>query len=251
MIRVVTFNIRCDYDQVGENSFRFRKDLILKKIEQEKPDILCFQEVRPHVAEWLKQSLKGYYVLGCGRSEDFAGEQMTVAYRWDRFDLLTWETFWLSDSGLPGSRFPRQSECPRTAAEAVFLDREEMALYRVINTHLDHEFPEARERGMALILHRLANVRTFPDAHVILAGDFNAEPDSPELAALRQYGKLTDAAASLGGTFHDYGRVTPEKIDYICIVPTLHTVSVQCWTDCINGVYLSDHYPICADIEKA
>ena len=72
MIRVVTFNIRCDYDQDGENSFRFRKDLILKKIEQEKPDILCFQEVRPHVAEWLKQSLKGYYVLGCGRSEDFA-----------------------------------------------------------------------------------------------------------------------------------------------------------------------------------
>lgn len=249
MIRFVTFNIRCDYDQDGENSFRFRKDLILKKIEQEKPDILCFQEVLPHVAEWLKRSLKDYYVLGCGRSEDFANEQMTVAYRWDRFDVLTWETFWLSDSGLPGSRFPKQSICPRTAAEAVFLDREEGTLYRVINAHLDHEFPEARERGLGLILDHLENVRTFPKAHVILTGDFNAEPDCPELAALRQKSGLTDATAALGGTFHDYGRTKPEKIDYICIQPTLRAAVAQCWTDCVNGVYLSDHYPLCADLE--
>ena len=32
MLKLVTFNIRCDYDQDGANSFRFRKPVILKKL---------------------------------------------------------------------------------------------------------------------------------------------------------------------------------------------------------------------------
>ncbi len=36
MIKLVTFNIRCDYDQDGANSFRFRKPVILKKLAEEK-----------------------------------------------------------------------------------------------------------------------------------------------------------------------------------------------------------------------
>ena len=52
-MKVVTFNIRCDYGQDGLNEFANRKKLILRKINQEKPDIIGFQEVLPHVAKWL------------------------------------------------------------------------------------------------------------------------------------------------------------------------------------------------------
>ena len=34
--------------------------LILEKIRQEKPDIIGFQEVLPHVAAWLKENLTEY-----------------------------------------------------------------------------------------------------------------------------------------------------------------------------------------------
>ena len=51
MLKLVTFNIRCDYDQDGANSFRFRKPVILKKLAEEKPDVICFQEVLPHRSE--------------------------------------------------------------------------------------------------------------------------------------------------------------------------------------------------------
>ena len=44
-MKVVTFNIRCDYGQDGLNEFANRKELILRKINQEKPDIIGFQEV--------------------------------------------------------------------------------------------------------------------------------------------------------------------------------------------------------------
>ena len=84
MIKLVTFNIRCDYDQDGANSFRFRKPVILKKLAEEKPDVICFQEVLPHVAAWLKENLTEYTVVGCGRNEILEDEQMTVAFRTDR-----------------------------------------------------------------------------------------------------------------------------------------------------------------------
>ena len=35
-MKVVTFNIRCDYGQDGLNEFANRKELIFKKINQEK-----------------------------------------------------------------------------------------------------------------------------------------------------------------------------------------------------------------------
>ena len=113
-MKLVTFNIRCDFDQDGENSFRFRKGLILKKLEEEKPDVICFQEVLPHVAVWLRENLKDYYVVGCGRSEELRDEQVSVAFRKDTLNLISMETFWLSPSPYePASRYPAQSTCPR------------------------------------------------------------------------------------------------------------------------------------------
>ena len=114
MIKLVTFNIRCDYDQDGANSFRFRKPVILKKLAEEKPDVICFQEVLPHVAAWLKENLTEYTVVGCGRSETLEDEQMTVAFRTDRLNLINMETFWLSPTPyVPASRYEEQSICPR------------------------------------------------------------------------------------------------------------------------------------------
>ena len=106
-MKVVTFNIRCDYGQDGENNFCFRRPLILEKLRRERPDLICFQEVLPHVAAWLKGELADYYVIGCGRSETLEDEQMTVAYRKDCLNLIQMETFWLSDTpNAPGVPLP-------------------------------------------------------------------------------------------------------------------------------------------------
>ncbi|MDR0923933.1 MAG: hypothetical protein LBN31_06230, partial [Hungatella sp.] len=86
MLKLVTFNIRCDYDQDKGNSFRYRKSMILKQIQKEKPDLICFQEVLSHVAVWLKDVLEDYYVVGCGRSETLEDEQVAVAYKKKRLN---------------------------------------------------------------------------------------------------------------------------------------------------------------------
>ena len=50
-------------------------------------------------------------------------------------------------------------------------------------------------------------------------------------------------------TFHGYMRAkNPGAIDYIWLKGGLACNSVEKWTQSENGVYLSDHYPICASL---
>lgn len=246
-MKFVTFNIRCDYDQDGKNSFRYRKPLILKKLEQEKPDIICFQEVLPHVAVWLKESLKEYYVVGCSRSDVLDDEQATIAFKKDVYNLIKMETYWLSETPfVPGSRYPEQSICPRVCTEVVLQEMTSKKIFRVINTHLDHIGSLARKLGVQQILAKLEKEDFFPEIPVIVAGDFNAEPDSEEIQLMEKSQGFINITKEIGVTYHGYGEEETECIDYIFVNGTFLCHSVEKWTDVADGVYLSDHYPICA-----
>lgn len=249
-MKLVTFNIRCDYGQDGENNFSFRKPIILEKISKESPDIICFQEVLPHVAVWLKENLKDYYVIGCGRDENLKDEQTTIVYKKLKFNLIDMEIFWLSETPkVPGSRYQNQSICPRVCTKALFQDMETEEVFQVYNTHLDHVGSEARRLGLEQILKKIGQEESFVKAPVILTGDFNCLPDSPEMKLLKEYPYLLDLTTKTGGTFHDYGKIKdPVKIDYIIAQDNLECGSVSLWKECKDGVYLSDHYPVCVEI---
>ncbi|SHO44318.1 endonuclease/exonuclease/phosphatase family protein [Anaerocolumna xylanovorans] len=250
-MQIVTFNIRCDYGQDGANNFKFRKDLILKKINSEQPDILCFQEVLPHVALWLKGNLTDYYLVGCGRESNLEGEETSVAYRKDKYNIVKMEVFWLSDTPeIPGSRYTNQSECPRTCTCIYFQELETGKVFRVYNTHLDHIGSDARKQGLSLILKKISQADFLGKIPVIITGDFNAFPESEELAVLEDYQELYDCTKELDGTFHDFGTLKEfEKIDYIIADKNFSCKKVSKWTDCEDNIYLSDHYPVSAVLE--
>ncbi|OPJ61323.1 endonuclease/exonuclease/phosphatase family protein [Clostridium oryzae] len=248
-MKILTFNIRCDYGQDGNNNFEFRKPLIKEKLSKEKPDVICFQEVLPHVAAWLKETLTDYYVVGVGRTETYEGEQMTIAYRKDILNLMEFKTFWLSPTPhIPGSRYEIQSDCPRTCAVATFQSNSNK-IFRVYNTHLDHISSSARMLGLNQLRNYICSENDKVKLPCILLGDFNAEPDSPEITEFNKTAGMVDLTTSIPVTFHDFGKEDNfEKIDYIYISNDIQANSILAWSDCINGVYLSDHYPICVDI---
>ena len=249
-MKFVTFNLRCDHQQDGANCFVYRQPLILRTIGEEKPDVICFQEVLPHMAAWLIQNLADYYVVGCGRGEKLDGEQMTIAFRKDDYRLLEMHTFWLSETPqAPGSRYPDQSSCPRVCTEAVLMEAESGRVFRVFNTHLDHVGQEARKRGLEQIFNSLDGEGPFANTPMILAGDFNAEPDSEEMAALRDASEFRNVTADVGVTYHGYMTAEqPSQIDYIVIHGPVICKNVRKWMLCENGVFLSDHYPVCAEL---
>ena len=175
---------------------------------------------------------------------------MTVAFRKEDYQLLEMRTFWLSETPtIPGSRYPGQSSCPRTCTDAVLLEEASGQVFRVLNTHLDHVGKEARERGLAQILRHAEQVELFPGVPLILTGDFNAGPDSEEMEILKKTPGLTDVTRGIGITYHGYGKADPgEQIDYIVLSGALECTHIAKWTDMEQGVYLSDHYPVCAEI---
>ena len=238
----------------GINAFTNRAPFIAERLPAYAPDVIGFQEIRPHMRRWLEENLTGYTILGTGRGVDFLDEANVIAFRTDKFLPMSLDTFWLSDTPfLPGSRFSTdQSICPRICTCAVLLLRDTSKLLRVYNTHLDHEGPIARVQGIEMILNRITSDEArYPGVPVVLTGDFTAEPGDYVGRVIEMMGdRLEDATAAIPGTFHGYH---PEqgtvKIDYIYTNAPWHRESVMALTDCRDGIYLSDHYPVMAEIE--
>lgn len=249
-LKVVTFNIRGDFGVDGENNFYRRKPMILEKIACEQPDIVGFQEVMPLVADWLRENMKDYYVVGCGRGANLDDEQATIAFKKDRFNLIEMRTFWLSETPyVPASRYQEQSDCPRVSTEVVLMEKRTGKVLRVLNTHLDHIGVGARQLGLRQILNHLKNAQLFPDAPAILMGDFNAWPDGEEMKVFDEFPGYTNTVEGIGITYHGYKKAKyPECIDYIYICGAIESCGAEKWIDEKDGVFLSDHYPVCAEL---
>ena len=256
-IKVCTFNLRVVAEVDGINIFHNRTGRISDTIKSEAPDIIGFQEASAVMKKWLGDELSplGYIVVGCGRGKDYRGEATCIAFKRDDFELIDLETRWLSATPLiPGSRYAAdQSGCPRIYTVATLKHKDSDEIFIFLNTHLDHKGSEARKLG-ALDVVRYLSEQKLP---VIITGDMNAYPGTPEIEAFTAYelnGRpVIDATASLGGTFHGFGRYTPEnakKIDYIftdlpCDISKSYVV-IDLPED---GIYISDHNPVCAFIE--
>lgn len=250
-LKVVTYNIRMDCLEDGRNSFEYRKPLIERKIKQEVPDIIGFQELLPHMKEWFKETFPEYIIVGSGRGKDYQDEHNAVAYKKDKLDLFGLETFWLSPTpSIPGTRFNEQSICPRICTMLTLKHKDIDKPIRVYNTHLDHEGKQARLIGIGLVLERInKDYETFP-LPSLLMGDFNAEPDCEEIKIIEESSPLEDITCSIMYTFHDYGRLEDKvKIDYIYKSKEIKCSKVGVWDDIEDGIYLSDHYPVEAYLE--
>ncbi len=251
MLKIITFNIRLDNGNDGINNFTNRKGMILRALEREKADVICFQEVLPHVNAWLKECLTDYITVGCGRSRELLDEATVIAFRKDKFDLIQMDTNWLSDTPeIPGSRYEDQSECPRTCTSVLLYSREQQNVMRIYNTHLDHIGSGARIKGMSQILRKMESEKMLGEVPVIIVGDMNALPDDPEIKMVTEEWDMKDVSENIDFSFHDYGDSRNfEKIDYIFVSAGINAEKCYLLKDEENGVYLSDHYPIAAELD--
>lgn len=249
-IKVCSFNTRTEGAKDGINCFDNRAERIIEVIEREKPDVIGFQEPGSRCSTFLKEKLKDYTVLGCGRCAEYNGEGVRLAFLRDKFDLVSFETFWLSVTpAVPNSTYGGdQSGCPRTAQIAKLVPSGGGTPFNFCNTHLDHKGADAKKFGMMQIMQRLmAEPYKF-----VLTGDFNSVPDSApiELITTCTARKITDATANLVSTFHGFGtREAPYKIDYIFTDGEPSGESYTAEDEHPDGIYYSDHNAVFCEIE--
>ncbi len=248
-IKVMSFNLRYDNEGDGINSFSNRFSRVVEVIGKECPDLIGFQEITESMYERLKKSLCDYTVLYCGRNKDYFGESTAIAFR-SGFSLISYENLWLSYTPcLAGSHFGGgHSPCPRLMSSALLKHKEAKEPFLFVCTHLDHV--AEREKEADFICEYLNN----HEENFVLVGDFNAEPDAPEikliLDTLSKKG-VVDCTKDLGPTFHNFGKLSENeqvKIDYIFAnLPYENSYRVE--DTPIDGQYYSDHNAVCTFVE--
>lgn len=255
---LVSFNLRLVFDNGdGVNCFLHRSGMVLEKIRAENPDVICFQEAMPDNIQFLRQYLPEYNFVFNQRNADFSGEGLAIAFKRNVFEIYNYSMFWLSDTpSVPGSRFEKQSGCPRIVQNVILKDLRTEKFFRVHNAHLDHAYEEARVKGMDVLLDYVVQCQQQWKLPVFVMGDFNACPDSDVIRVCKENAQfpLVDTTQHIPATFHDFGRNQCEaedqsgnyKIDYIFTDPetSQNGYTVGVWKDCRNGIYLSDHYPV-------
>lgn len=249
-LRVMSFNVRLPLASDGENRWEARRERLIGTLRDAEPDVIGTQELYPEQAEAIVAALPEYRWFGRGRRGGREGdEHMGVFYRHAALRVIESGDFWLSDTpDVPGS-ISWGHLFPRMVSWALFERSADGRRFYLYNTHLPYrdEDAAARLRGVETILARLAEL---PGAvPLVLSGDFNATPDSPEYARLA--GALDDAwttAAVRHGpaaTFHAFSGKAERRIDWIFVrgfvVRSAHTLDTA-----DAGRYPSDHFPVLA-----
>ena len=247
-MKIVTFNLRFDTPDDGPFSFSNRKEEVIRRLREEMPDVVGFQEMRDPMQEYMEENLPEYVFLGHGRTVDFGGEHCPIAYRKDKFKLRAFECFWLSDTPtVPGSKFKVQGSHPRVCNMICLYDIEAKKSIRVLNAHFDNATPEGRRDALALLLKKSDEYNAVEKMPLFIMGDFNAEPDSPEFAQMVERTDYRDMTTEFPVTYHDYfgyHNAPTEKIDYIFINDMVNPLECVIWESPEGHICLSDHYPI-------
>ncbi|MCQ2294683.1 MAG: endonuclease/exonuclease/phosphatase family protein [Bacteroidales bacterium] len=246
-LKFISFNIRNSsaWQEDGSNAWQYRRDAVLKMVEQERPDAMGMQEMLPDQLHFLDSALAGDYGrIGVGRDDGMdGGENMCIYYRRSRLGLVDWHTYWLSQT--PDSvSFGWDAACRRTATVAQFVDLSNGDTLVYVNTHLDHVGPEARKNSILLLVD-ICQSLPYP---TIIGGDMNSDVRTDSIFSplrgagfrpARDMAQCSDTAI----TFTGYGKYPATVIDHFFVrqsqVSRFRTLNGD------YGVpYISDHYPV-------
>jgi len=257
-VRVMSFNVRYDTANDGWDNWTHRRRLVAETIRYHAPDVIGIQEAMAHQLRELDVLLDAYEWVGDARDSVAAGGEYTaVGYRHDRFTAEAAETFWLSETPSEPGSVGWDAAYPRVATWARLREDDSGESLLSMNTHLDHRGERARERGVELVLQRLAELAT--DDVVLLNGDFNcvvgdrphARADGFELEdgrRLRDTRALSPRRHGPTTTRTDFHDLLPGMgIDHVFVSEGVDVTGWAAVTDRDDDHYASDHLPVVVD----
>lgn len=260
-LSVISFNIRVPAISDFLNHWTVRRSATPAMIKDYCPDIFGVQEALSDQLTYVGGELPNYSYVGVGREDGTeiskitdskeSDEIMAIFYNTSKIKLLEWGTYWLSETpGEPSISW--EADFKRTMTWARMQMKYSGKKFFYVNTHLDNHSGTAREKGLKLILDKIAEKNT-DNLPVVLTGDFNVTPDNDVLKVLDN-AEMLDARTTATKTddlptFNGFGDEdeSPRVIDYIYYrgfssCPEYKTIDEKYE----NITYISDHYPILA-----
>lgn len=249
-INVMSYNIRYNNTQDGENAWPNRKDNVKALIKYHDADILCVQEALALQVDQLSENTN-YDRVGVGRTDGkLEGEFSAIYFDKTRFTKKDGGTFWLSETPEKPSK-GWDAAILRVCTWVKLHDKWNKKDFIVFNTHYDHVGVKARIESAKLIKKKIMEIA--PTLPVIFTGDLNVTPETEAIATIKTF--LTDTkeatiepAYGPEGTFNGFKFNAPlkEKIDYIFVNKGFNVQKFGVLSDSKNLHYPSDHLPIMA-----
>ena len=238
-ITVMTFNIRRDCYKDGINSWYNRKNAIVKMIISNRPDIICLQEVMPHMAKYLMYRLSSIYEfkgIECFTNKDLTksnfifGEGLLTLYRKDRFGFVNKHIIPLKDARPINLR----------RAFVTFLyDRNTYKIINIINTHFCAISRECRKQSFDILYNYYKDCLNPDDTYI--CGDFNCSTTWTD-NGIEIFTNNFNYNKSELGTINNFKQQTKLIIDYIFTNTIINNTKVM--DSELETNYLSDHNPV-------
>ena len=258
-LKVMSFNIRYNTPNDGENAWPNRKELAASMISFHEADLIGVQEALHGQLIDLITLLPNYAYVGVGRDDGKeAGEYAAILYRKSRFSVLEQGNFWLSETPeVPSAGW--DANIKRIVSWAEFQDKYSGKIFLHVNTHYDHQGTEARLNSSKLLKQKVSelNQKNLP---VILTGDFNMIPSSTPYKVLTeetdpqhfQDAKLQSLSFPHGPNSTWSGFSFPgmglRRIDYIFSKGEVAILNYATLSESWSGKYPSDHLPVMAKV---
>jgi endonuclease/exonuclease/phosphatase family metal-dependent hydrolase len=251
-LHVMSYNIRYDRPDPSPHSWPERLPLIAFQLLRERPTLLGTQEGEYHQLQELSaELLPTYDWIHLFRNGGSAGEGMAIFFDTKRLRPLAYDHLWLSDTPRLIGSATWGNNVVRMLTWVRFLDLVTGREFVHLNTHLDHQSENARQRSAEMVRDVVAEF----DVPVIVTGDFNTprESSAPYDILVTDGGlrdSWTDAEERLTpeyGTFNFWDPTPIEGgpvIDWILTTPgtAISKAAINTWSS--DGHTPSDHWPV-------
>ena len=248
----MSFNVRYHNNNVDlENGWAMRRRAIPAMLEDVQPDVFGTQEITDIQIAYLDRRCPDYKHEGIFREPDGKKECASLYYNSNSVDLLDWGGFHLSETpSVPSLGW--DGAVKRTAVWARLRMKDSKKEFIFVTTHLDHKGQEARTKGLDLILDTLSviNKGKLP---CVLVGDLNMTEGNPALVRLSgemKNARETAVSSDDRYSFNGFGQSWTGNIDYIWYKGFKKCTDFKVVTrKYLHINYISDHYPIRADLQ--
>ncbi|MCL6296163.1 endonuclease/exonuclease/phosphatase family protein [Jejuia spongiicola] len=254
--KVMTYNIRYDNPNDGDNQWSKRKAFLSNQIAYNNPDVFGIQEGLEHQVKYLDSIFTEYNYVGVGRDDGKTkGEYSAIFYNKERLSILSEGTFWLSETPNKIS-IGWDASMERICTYGLFKIKDSDQRFWVFNAHFDHIGNVAREKSAELIIKKIKefNINNLP---VIVMGDFNLKPETKPIQLFSKVlndTKNVSALKSFGptGTYNgfNFNKPVSNRIDYVFTSKkNIKVLKYAVLSDNKECKYPSDHLPVIIDFE--
>ncbi|KAG7796190.1 hypothetical protein KL929_003381 [Ogataea haglerorum] len=162
------------YSNYTEQPWSTRRIGVKNEVLFNEADLFTINEGLHRQVQDLRELLDMPYI-GVGRDDGAqAGEYQAIFYNPDSVELLSNDTFWLSDKPFEPSKYPGAGSY-RSCTVGYFRTIKKSTRFVVINAHLDDQSDDQRRLGAALIRYRAEYEQETKKVPVFLVGDFNSQ----------------------------------------------------------------------------